>query len=496
MIEVPVQDGGQVHPVATTQLPTAHGVFAVHGFRDGRGEEHVALVLGAPQQLLADDGAAPLVRVHSECLTGDALGSWRCDCGDQLHAAQRAIAAEGRGVVVYLRGQEGRGIGLMAKLSAYALQDAGADTVDANTSLGLPVDARDYAAAAAVLRHLGLRRVRLLTSNPDKAAALRAGGVEVEQVVGVPVPVRTDSARYRQTKVQRMGHLPPVGPRWSGERAWKALLAASSHSGADDLAEDLPDAHADTDAAASVLLERYAPLATGRPLVIAQVAQSLDGFTAARTGDAHYVSGAQDREHLHRLRALVDAVVVGVSTVVADDPQLTVRACPGPHPVRVVLDPRARAPLGARVFTDAAAPVLWCTSSERAEAAAEGVAGRSHVQVVGIDVSPVVPAGALERSRVVTTVLRALSDRGLDRVLVEGGATTVSAFLAAGALDRLWVTTAPVLVGDGVPGLRFDGADLMADALRAPSRRFVLGDDVAVELDLAAARAASASGTS
>jgi len=489
MIEVPVQDSGRVHPVATTQLPTQHGVFAVHGYRDERGEEHLALVMGAPaaQPDGRPDGAAaaPLVRVHSECLTGDALGSWRCDCGDQLLAAQRAIAAEGRGVVVYLRGQEGRGIGLMAKLSAYALQDAGADTVDANTSLGLPVDARDYAPAAAVLEHLGIRRVRLMTSNPDKAASLRAAGVEVEQVVGVPVPPRPDSARYRQTKVRRMGHLPPVGPVWSAQRAWDALLAASSGSGTGAVPVGDPGA----DAAASQLWERYAPLATGRPLVLAQVAQSLDGFTAARTGDARYVSGEEDREHLHRLRALVDAVVVGVSTVVADDPQLTVRACTGPHPVRVVLDPRARAPLGARVFTDATAPVLWCTSAERAEAAAEAVAGRSHVQVVGIDVPPAVPAAGQERTRVVTAVLRALGDRGLDRVLVEGGATTVSAFLAAGALDRLWVTTAPVLVGDGVPGLRFTGTDLMADALRAPSRRFVLGEDVAVELDLAAARA-------
>jgi GTP cyclohydrolase II len=472
-----------VQQVAATLLPTAHGTFTLHGFRAGDGTEHVALVLGDPSDAAP---GPPLVRVHSECLTGDALGSWRCDCGDQLDAALRAVAAEGRGVVVYLRGQEGRGIGLLAKVEAYALQDAGADTVDANTALGLPVDAREYGAAAAVLAALGVPCVRLMSSNPAKAAALEAAGVEVAEVVGLAVPDRPTSAAYRRTKVERLGHLPvaaaedPSAPDPSSPDPWDALVAAA-HGGA-----PLPPGGEGPGTAGGDLLDRYAPLAAGgAPLVVAQVAQSLDGFTAARSGDARYVSGEDDREHLHRLRALVDVVVVGVRTVAADDPLLTVRACPGPHPVRAVLDPMGRAPLGVTLFGDPTAPVLWLVGAARAAAAAAGVADRPHVEVVPL-------TGCTTGEDVVGAVLAALAARGLHRVLVEGGATTVSRFLAAGALDRLWVTTAPVLVGDGVPGLRFEGTDLMADALRAPSRRFVLGEDVAVELDLAAVRAPAA----
>jgi 3,4-dihydroxy 2-butanone 4-phosphate synthase/GTP cyclohydrolase II len=146
------------------------------------------------------------VRLHSECLTGDAFGSTRCDCGPQLQAALEAVAAEGRGVVVYLRGHEGRGIGLLPKLAAYALQDAGRDTVEANLDLGLPADARDYAAAAQVLTDLGVRRVRLLTNNPAKVHALARHGVQVVTRVPLEVGAGPDNLGYLQVKRDRMGH--------------------------------------------------------------------------------------------------------------------------------------------------------------------------------------------------------------------------------------------------------------------------------------------------
>ena len=144
----------RVRKVVSTVLPTAHGTFQMHGYAVEPGREHVALVLGDLDHA-GSNGDVPLVRVHSECLTGDAFGSWRCDCGEQLDAAMREIGREGLGVVIYLRGHEGRGIGLHAKLHAYALQDAGLDTVDANLRLGLPIDARDYGVAAAILTDLG-----------------------------------------------------------------------------------------------------------------------------------------------------------------------------------------------------------------------------------------------------------------------------------------------------------------------------------------------------
>src|SRR5690606_320947 len=159
-----------------TVLPTRHGAFRMLGFRDVTGTEHVALVMGLTEP---DPLDAPLVRVHSECLTGDAFGSWRCDCGEQLDAALAAVAAEGEGAVVYVRGHEGRGIGLLEKLRVYALQDAGADTVDANLALGHSPDARTYDQSAAILHDLGVHRIRLLSSNPAKEEALSALGVDV-----------------------------------------------------------------------------------------------------------------------------------------------------------------------------------------------------------------------------------------------------------------------------------------------------------------------------
>jgi 3,4-dihydroxy 2-butanone 4-phosphate synthase/GTP cyclohydrolase II len=196
-----------VDRVAATRLPTRYGELTAFGFADRLdGSEHLALVAGDLVDGRLVDGDDVLVRVHSECLTGDVLGSVRCDCGPQLEASLAAVTAAGRGVVVYLRGHEGRGIGLLAKLQAYALQDAGLDTVDANLELGLPADAREYAAAAQVLADLGVGRVRLLTNNPVKVGALRRYGVDVVTRVPLSVGVGPDNLGYLRTKRDRMGH--------------------------------------------------------------------------------------------------------------------------------------------------------------------------------------------------------------------------------------------------------------------------------------------------
>jgi 3,4-dihydroxy 2-butanone 4-phosphate synthase / GTP cyclohydrolase II len=203
-----------VERVAQTRLPTAHGEFAAYGYRSRiDGSEHLALVYGDVSPGGSTDGAeAVLTRVHSECLTGDVFGSQRCDCGPQLDEALTRVVAAGRGVVVYLRGHEGRGIGLVAKLEAYALQDAGRDTVDANLDLGLPADARHYGAASQVLRDLGVTRVRLLTNNPDKATALADFGVAVEARVPLTPRPNAHNLRYLRTKRDRMGHVIPDLP--------------------------------------------------------------------------------------------------------------------------------------------------------------------------------------------------------------------------------------------------------------------------------------------
>src|SRR5439155_4951450 len=193
----------QVVRVGEARIPTPHGSFRGVGYDSVLdGIEHIALVFGD-----LGDGENVLVRVHSECLTGDVFGSLRCDCGPQLAAALEAVAEEGRGIVLYLRGHEGRGIGLLHKLQAYQLQDAGHDTVDANLELGLPADARDYGTGAQILVDLGIRTMRLLTNNPAKRAGLEGYGLTVLGRVPLPIRPHPENVRYLRTKRDRMGHL-------------------------------------------------------------------------------------------------------------------------------------------------------------------------------------------------------------------------------------------------------------------------------------------------
>jgi len=287
------------------------------------------------------------------------------------------------------------------------------------------------------------------------------------------------------------------------ETAWKALLIARDRwrigspaapvrlsANAATLLELSPDrtwqsfgnaVHAD----AALLLNRYLPLLAPQ-LVIGQLGQSLDGRIATTNGHSHYVTGPESLVHLHRLRALVDAVVVGAGTVLADDPQLTVRHCPGPNPLRVVLDPLRKLPLQRRLFCDGQAPTLVLASipapalAPDPEAAPnpdpDPAAGRTETALLSVsdDGSGFAPAA----------VLSLLAARGAQRILVEGGGITVSRFLAAGALDRLHVVVAPMLIGSGRPGLTLPAIDHLDQALRPAHRRENLGEDVLYELQL------------
>ncbi len=227
-------DGGQARPsgverVVNVQLSTVYGDFLAVGYLDrNRGDEQMALVYGAAEGDIGEsplgeggigedsasegdigegvDGDGMLTRLHSECLTGDAFGSKHCECGDQLSAALGAIASEGRGVLLYLRGHEGRGIGLLGKLRAMKLQQEGLDTVEANLALGFPADARDYEVAADILHDLGVRSVRLLSNNPRKREALLRHGIKVTEQVPLLTPPRPENITYLRTKRERLDH--------------------------------------------------------------------------------------------------------------------------------------------------------------------------------------------------------------------------------------------------------------------------------------------------
>ncbi|HEX2050169.1 MAG TPA: GTP cyclohydrolase II [Actinomycetota bacterium] len=429
--------------VARTRLPTAFGAFELRAFKTASGFVHLALVAGD-----VGDGTPVLTRVHSECLTGDALGSLRCDCGVQLAAALKAIGAEGRGVLVYVTGHEGRGIGLVDKLRAYFEQDRGADTVDANLHLGLPVDGRDYGDAADVLKQLGVRSVRLITNNPRKVSGLRDAGVEVESVRGLAVAANGHTVRYLSTKRDRLGHGNPLGAPLVEVQS--AAPDVSSLLGA-------PRPHDD------------------RPYVVVKYAQSMDGRIATATGDSRWISSEEERAVSHALRARCDGIMVGVGTVLSDDPQLTVRLVPGPSPTRVVLDSTLRSPPPSRVF-DGTAPTVVATTEGSDERRRADLRARD----VAVRVVDAAPDGVDVRA-----ALAMLRRAGLSSLLVEGGQRVITSLLRARCVDRVVVALAPIVLGKGVEGVGDLGIGRVADGISLTNRSVsIAGTDVLVACDV------------
>jgi GTP cyclohydrolase II len=429
--------------VASAPIPTPYGEFRARAFESASGHVHLALVFGE-----IGDGESLLTRVHSECLTGDALGSLRCDCGVQLRSALRIVASEGRGIVLYVNGHEGRGIGLVNKLRAYVEQDAGADTVDANLRLGLHADLREYGDAAAILQSLGVRSVRLLSNNPAKAGGLRRHGMTVESLQSLESAANRHNRAYLETKQARFGHIRSTGPR---------------------LAE-LPIAPVDVGG----LLGSLQPHAD-RPHVVLKYAQTLDGRIATRTGNAKWISGEQERQVAHAMRAGCDAVLVGARTVQQDDPQLTVRMVPGASPLRVVLDSTLRTPLTAKVLSEDAATVILC----RPDA---DPARRKALAATGVTVRDV--AAAPEGLRM-DEVLRLLLSLGVSSLLVEGGGRVITSMLRAAAVDRIVVSLSPTIIGSGIEAVGPLGVDRVADGIRLANRSvFSAGDDVLLGYDV------------
>ena len=435
------------------QIPTAHGTFDLCLYRGvADAKEHVALVYGK-----VEGRADVLVRMHSECFTGEVFGSTRCDCQAQLAEALRVIANEGAGVVVYLR-QEGRGIGLLNKLRAYNLQDLGYDTVDANLMLGHQPDEREYAIGAAILRDLGVGSLRLLTNNPAKIEALEALGFPRPERVPLLPAVTFDNASYLSAKAARMGHL-------------------FDHGG-------LPTLEARPPVVPDLEDLNLQPDPGGEPFVTLTYAQSLDGSISAHRGSALALSSPHSLAMTHALRAAHDALVVGIETVLGDDPSLTVRLVEGDDPVPVVLDSHLRTPHSARLLRDRLVRPLIATT------AGANAARQRALEEAGARVErfPADGEGRVD----LAAVLAHLAGAGVRSVMVEGGARVITSFLSRRLVDRVVLTIAPLFVGglNAVESLmRLN--DFGFPALRDVRSRMV-GPDFVVVGDMSRAPDASA----
>jgi 3,4-dihydroxy 2-butanone 4-phosphate synthase/GTP cyclohydrolase II len=428
-------------------LPTWAGEFDLRAFRWASGNLYLLFARGD-----IGDGHGVLTRLHSGCLTGDALGSLRCDCGPQLRLAMRRLAAEGRGLLLYVPGHEGRGVGLVDKLRAYMLQDQGQDTVEANRRLGLPVDGRDYREAAQVLVAVGVRSVRLLSNNPHKASALAREGLVVEELVPIQTAPHLRNHGYVETKRQQLGHRRPGGEPLDedgGDGQDQALDATAL----------LGDVRARTD----------------RPYIVLKYAQTLDGRIATGSGDAKWISGPGERRISHALRAACDAVAVGAATVLVDNPLLTVRMVPGASPIRVILDSTLRLPTDAHVFGADASTIVLTT--ERSSPDRRAALRERGVTVAVVRESPDgidLPDGLAHLQRL-----------GIRSLLVEGGARVITSMLRARLADRVVVAVAPLLVGKGTEAVGDLGTSLVADGLQLANRTVhQAGPDLLIAGDL------------
>ncbi len=389
------------YSVATASLPTRYGTFTLRCYQDNAGKEHVAVYLGDLR-----DQENVFTRIHSECFTGDVLGSHRCDCGTQLHESLRRISEAKHGLLIYLR-QEGRGIGLLNKIRAYDLQENhNLDTVDANLSLGFGEDERTYEAAAFMINDLGIRSVLLNSNNPTKTAGLETHGIRVSNTEPSR-PVLTESnVGYLKTKAIRMNHRLADG--------WLEVKNETPTRTMNVIA---------------------------RPKVTLSYAQSLDGTIATRDKGQIALSCQESMAFVHRLRAKNNAILVGIETVLSDDPRLNVRLAEGPHPQPVILDRQLRLPLESKLLKGEKLPWIFTDLDASAEKKTALESRGARVFPVGKDLA----SNKLDLRQILET----LGSHGIESLLVEGGQSVITSFLDGQWVDQIYITISPQFIGGG-----------------------------------------------
>lgn len=381
---------------ASASIPSKYGDFHLTVITTNQDQkEHLLLTYGQ-----VENGDKVLVRIHSECVTGDILGSLRCDCGEQLQMSMAQIAMEGCGVIIYLR-QEGRGIGLAEKLRTYNLQDQGKDTVDANLALGHKEDERTYDIAAHILKAIKIKSIRLLTNNPKKIEALKNYDLTITERVPLRASIHIQNAFYLLTKSKKMQHF------------------------FDD--EDLRELH-----------EKCSANKLCKPLITVAYAQSLDGSISYHAKERLILSSQDSLVMTHKLRAQHDAILVGIGTILADDPLLTVRHCKGRNPQVVILDSKLRIPLNARVLKNSKPPIIFTTKHACAEK--QDALAKMNVTTVPLDVSS-------ENQINLKLMLEKLFRLGIKTMMVEGGRQIITSFVNDALVDKVVITVAPIFVG-------------------------------------------------
>ena len=417
-----------IRRTTSARIPTQEGEFRLYHYVDERSlKEHLALVMGHPE-----GKRGVLTRVHSECLTGDVLGSQRCDCGEQLHSAMRLIAQTGHGIIIYLR-QEGRGIGLEQKLRAYNLQDEGYDTVDANLLLGHQADEREYSAARAILKDQGVLSIRLLTNNPTKIEHLRSLGIDIDERVPLQAGITEENAAYMRTKVTRMRHLLTLP-----DSSQQQEPGEPSHR------LNVPEQLGELQAKISAHAEVFDAAPKGhpgglrhRPFVTVSYAQSLDGSIASELGAPIQISSPESMVVTHSLRTIHDAILVGIGTVLTDDPQLTSRLAEGRQPQPVIVDARLRMPITARVLDHPKS--VWIATTQHPSSASP-LMKKPGIRILTL---PVFGTDHVD----LMALLENLRMLGVRSVMVEGGSRIISSFLSQGLADFAVVTVAPGYIG-------------------------------------------------